>query len=112
MELYEAMILVENNFARENWEKASTGITNIITKNGGKVEKIVKWDERKLAYEIKKHKRGTYVLVHFTAPTSSIVTMEKEYKLVDFILRVMILRDTDGIESPEPSEATSVIASY
>ena len=65
-----------------------------------------------MAYEIKKHKRGTYVLVHFTAPTASIVTMEKEYKLVDFILRVMILTDTDGIESPEPSEASSVIASY
>ena len=27
--------------------------------------------EKELAYEIKKHKRGTYVLMHFTAPTSS-----------------------------------------
>jgi len=112
LELYEAMFLIENNFARENWEKVSAGITATITKNGGKVEKIVKWDERKLSYEIKKHKRGTYALVHFTAPTNSIVAMEKEYKLTDFVLRVMILRDTDGIEAPEPSEATSVIASY
>lgn len=112
MVLYEAMVLLENNFARENWEKAKSGVEAIISKNGGKIEKAVKWDERKLAYEIKKHKRGTYMLVHFTAPTSAVAAMEKEFKLVDFILRVMILRDTDGIDSPEPSEATNVVASY
>lgn len=112
MVLYEAMVLVENNFARENWEKAKSGIEGLITKNGGKVEQIVKWDERKLAYEIKKQKRGTYVLVHFKAPTNSILTMEREFKLVDYILRVLILKDTDGIEVPTPTEATNVVASY
>ena len=116
MELYEAMILLDSNAVIDNkecWDKTSAGITAVITKNGGKVEKIVKWGEdRKLSYEIKKHKRGGYALVHFTAPTASITAMEKDYKLVDFVLRVMILRDTDGIEAPEPSAATAVITSY
>ncbi|PCJ56221.1 MAG: 30S ribosomal protein S6 [Planctomycetota bacterium] len=112
MALYEAMILLENNFARENWEKAEEILTTAVTKNGGKVENLVKWDERKLAYEIKKQKRGTYAVMHFSTPTDSVKKIENEFVHVEAILRIMILRDTDGLEVPEPSEPQNVIASY
>jgi len=34
-----------------------------------------KWDERRLAYEIKKQKRGLYILCYFKAPTPTSLTL-------------------------------------
>lgn len=112
MKLYEGMVLLENNFARENWEKASKLVTDLLEKNGAKIVKAEKWDERKLAYEIKNQKRATFLLVHFEAPQHAITTIEKDLGLQEEVLRSMILVDTDGVEAPEASEATNVVASY
>jgi len=51
-----------------------------------------KWDERKLAYEIKKHRRGLYILTYFTAPPASMAQLERDANLSDHILRFMVLR--------------------
>ena len=43
-------------------------VDQILEKNGAKIVQKEKWDERKLAYEIRGHKRATYYLVYFTRP--------------------------------------------
>ncbi len=112
MKLYEAMVLLENNFARENWDKASQVATAIIEKHGGKIEKTQKWDERKLSFEIKGQKRATYLLAHFYAPQHAISSIERDFNLQEEILRSLILVDEDGLDAVEASEATNIVASY
>jgi ribosomal protein S6 len=58
----------------------------------------VKWDERRLTYEINKVRRGTFILVHFNSDPSGIAKMERQCALNENILRVLILVDEDGIE--------------
>src|SRR5436309_2970157 len=43
----------------------------IIERHGGKILFIKKWDERKLAYEVKRQKRGTYVIAFYEGPGAS-----------------------------------------
>jgi small subunit ribosomal protein S6 len=62
----------------------------MIERHGGQVMVIKKWDERKLYYEIKKQKRGTYIIAYFTAPSTAITPLEREVKLSDDVLRVLI----------------------
>ena len=40
----------------------------ILEKNGATIVRKEKWDERKLSYEIRGHRRATYYLVYFNAP--------------------------------------------
>src|SRR6187397_2856018 len=44
----------------------------IIERHGGKILVIKKWDERKLTYEIKKQKRGTYIVAFYQGPGASV----------------------------------------
>ncbi|MCS7032624.1 MAG: 30S ribosomal protein S6 [Phycisphaerae bacterium] len=88
---YEAMFLfpATGSMDVEHCIKTARGI---IERHGGKVLVIKKWDERKLAYEIGKHKRGLYILAYFTGPGSSVAGIERDVNLSEEILRVLITR--------------------
>jgi small subunit ribosomal protein S6 len=62
----------------------------IIERHGGKVMVIKKWDERKLAYEVKKQKRGTYVVAFYQGPGASVGAIERDVNLSEDILRVLV----------------------
>jgi len=50
-----------------------------------------KWDERKLAYDIERKSRGTYILCYFKADTQRIAGIEKDVQLSEKVMRVLIL---------------------
>ncbi|MEO6437176.1 MAG: 30S ribosomal protein S6 [Tepidisphaeraceae bacterium] len=61
-----------------------------IERHGGKVLLIKKWDERKLYYEIKKQKRGMYIIAYFTAAGTAVGQIERDVMLSEDVLRVLI----------------------
>ncbi|HRK32483.1 MAG TPA: 30S ribosomal protein S6 [Tepidisphaeraceae bacterium] len=86
---YEAMFLFPAAATAE--VDASIKIARgIIERHGGTIMVIKKWDERKLAYEIGKNKRGLYIIAFFTAPGGGIAAMERDVNLSEDVLRVMI----------------------
>lgn len=106
MRLYESMVIVDNNKARSDFDGAVNEISEIIAKHEGKVVKAERWDERKLAYPINGHKKGTYVLFHFEAPPVSIKKISNSFRLnTETIIRAMIVKDEDGIEISERHSA-------
>src|SRR5688572_17200346 len=50
----------------------TTMARGIIERHGGSVLHIKKWDERKLSYEIKRQKRGTYIIAYYKGPGASV----------------------------------------
>jgi len=85
------MFLVEPMQASTNWGGVLQHIRQILVKHKAKVIKISKWAERKLAFDIKKQKRGTYILIYFEAPSESISRIKADCQLSEIILRVLIL---------------------
>src|SRR5881396_3443834 len=81
-------------------------VTGIIERHGGAILVIKKWDERKLSYEIKGQKRGTYVIAFFTAPGGAVTQIERDVNLSEEILRVIVLRadhlNKDEMAAVEP----------
>lgn len=109
--LYESMFLVQNARAKEDIEGVTADLKQIIERAGGELVNIAKWDERKLTYEIKRQRRGTYVLSHWNGPGDAPAKVERQCKLDtgvgEPVLRVLTVRDEDGIEMPKPREETS-----
>ncbi len=86
------MLLIDNNVATTDWNKAVTHVQEVLQKGGAKVLSLEPWGERKLAYKIGIHKRGTYMLGYFEAPTDSITSIRKEFHLSDMVIRNLILQ--------------------
>lgn len=88
--VYESMFLVSQS------EAADLGgivayIEEILHRGNAEIVAMKKWDERRLAYEIDKQRRGVYFLCYFRAPTDSISHIERDCTLSERIMRVLIL---------------------
>ena len=96
--LYEAMFIVDSAKAKEDYAKMEADCLGCLTRHGAEIVKAVKWDDRRLSYEIKKIRRGTFILVHFNSEPENIGKMERQCALNESVLRVLILVDEDGVE--------------
>jgi small subunit ribosomal protein S6 len=95
---YEAMFLLNNDAATADFDAASGQVDKILEKNGVKIVRKEKWDERKLAYEIRGHKRATYYLLYFRAPTTAIDPIRADATLNEKIIRHLVVSLEEPIE--------------
>ena len=71
MKRYEGLFLFDSATARD-WAAIEGEIRRLMERIGGELLVCAKFDERKLAFEIKRRKRGLYVLTYFDAPATKI----------------------------------------
>ena len=100
MALYEAMFVVDSNKSRQDHDAVVEEINGVVQKGGGEVVNCTKWEERKLAYPLNRHRRGTYYLSHFNAEGEAIGRIERAAQLNETVLRVLVTVDEDGQEMP------------
>ncbi len=91
MKRYEGMFLFDNAVSHD-WPSIEAEIKRLMDRIGATLLVCLKFDERKLAYEIKGRKRGTYVLTYFDAPGEKIGELERDAQLSESVLRVLVLR--------------------
>jgi small subunit ribosomal protein S6 len=88
---YEAMFLVSPADAADLGGVVEH-IKETIARGEGELISLKKWDERRLAFEIKKNKRGVYFLAYFACDPVNIDVIERACNLSERILRVMFTR--------------------
>ncbi len=88
---YEAMFLVDSAVATAEWDSIVDAINTIMKRGDADIISLNKWDERRLCHEVKKRKRGTYVLCYFNALPSAIKGIERDVQISEVLLRVLIL---------------------
>ncbi len=103
MRLYEGMFIISDTVAGSDWEAIVKHVEDLLEKRGAEIIKSEKWEERKFAYNLKGHKRGTYLLVYFNAPTDSISPIKRDFELSDNVLRTLIVK-VDKVQESKPEE--------
>ncbi|XID91701.1 30S ribosomal protein S6 [Paenibacillaceae bacterium WGS1546] len=92
MRNYELMYIIRPDVEQETVQAVTEKFQGIIG-NGGEIVKHDIMGKRRLAYEIDKHRDGTYVLVHFTGPSAVVAELERVLKITDEVMRHMIVRE-------------------
>jgi small subunit ribosomal protein S6 len=90
--VYENIVILDASLSDEAIEEATQSIRDQITSNGGEVLKIDPWGRKKLAYEIKKHTRGFFILLLYKAPSDLVKKLETYYKVTDAVVKYMVVR--------------------
>ncbi len=106
---YEGMFMLDPTKAAQEWDNLKKQITGMIERRGGAILNAKKWGERKLAYEIKGHKRAAYLLVYFTLPSLNLNTLRRDLQLSELVMRTLLLARTKITqeEQQRASEAES-----
>ena len=89
--LYEGLFLIDSAKAASDWDGAIGAIEKVLSRAESEVVSLSKWDERRLAYDVKGKERGTYILTYFKCDPLKITAIERDVQLSEDILRVMVL---------------------
>jgi small subunit ribosomal protein S6 len=84
-------ILDSNRYAREGAAVADE-VNRAIEKFGGKLLVSRLWDDRRLAYPIGPHKKGTYWLTYFSMESTTLTALTNELRLNDTVLRNLFVK--------------------
>jgi small subunit ribosomal protein S6 len=90
--VYEAMFIFDSNRMARDRAGLPTEVEGMIKTNGGEVLVSRLWEERRLAYPIAGHRKGTYWLIYFRSPTSAITPLNRACEIHDGILRQLVLK--------------------
>jgi len=111
MNIYENIVILNASLSDEELEAASVKIKDLITNAGGEILKADIWGRRKLAYEIRKHKKGFYLFLLFRSAASFIKKLEDYYKVYDPVIKYMVIRldkkMLKGVALTKPEDASS-----
>jgi len=86
------MFLLDSTKAAAAWEDTVKHVHEILTKHSSEIVASRQWDERRLAYPLGSHKKGTYLLTYFKTDGSNLKDIVADCHLSDLILRELILK--------------------
>src|SRR5437764_6032052 len=89
--VYECMFLLDTNKVANDVPGAAQKLHGILEKNHAEVLASRPWDERRLAYPIKNHKKGLYYLIYYRTEGKNLVNIEHDCSLNEMILRALTL---------------------
>jgi small subunit ribosomal protein S6 len=90
--LYEGMFLFNLQAIGGELSAALSELEEILSRAEAEVIAITRWDERRLAYEIRGQKRGLYLMAYFKARGSQIANIERDVNLSENLLRCLIVK--------------------
>lgn len=107
--VYEGMFLVAPAEAG-NLKGIVDHIQDLLGRAEAEIIAMRKWDERRLAYEIRGNKRGVYFLTYFRAPGGQMEELDRNCNLSEQILRAMFTRaDHIPMDQMEASDARQTL---
>ncbi len=92
MNKYEVLYILKANADEAVKEAQIEKYSALVTANGGEVESVNKWGNKRFAYEIDGKTEGYYVLMNFTAAPELPQEIERQMKISDEVIRYMVVR--------------------
>jgi small subunit ribosomal protein S6 len=89
---YELVYVVSPDASDDQIAQLHTQIEEVVTRLGGQLEKTENWGRRKLAYEIGRHKEGTYVLEVINGSGELMKELDRRLKVLDYVIRHLSVR--------------------
>jgi small subunit ribosomal protein S6 len=99
--LYEGMFLLDSAEVAHDWDALKQHVTEMVTRCGGEILYTERWPDRKLAYEIKGRRKGTYLLTYFRGDGGIISPLRREANLSERVLRALILKNDAALQEIE-----------
>jgi small subunit ribosomal protein S6 len=89
---YELVVVVRPEADEENFESTVESISRFITGKGGVVSEVERWGKRRLAYPIKQHGEGHYVLTRFQMKPEYNKELETSLKISEDVIRHLLIK--------------------
>jgi small subunit ribosomal protein S6 len=97
--LYDLIFICLPTTPEEEVAKIIATLEQVIAERGGKVEKVEKWGNRKMAYRVAKQREGYYVYISLRGAQPDLIKeLERRLKVSDAVIKYMTVRLDEEIK--------------
>ena len=96
MSKYELALVLNAKIEDEERAKVLEKVKGYITRFGGQISDVEEWGKKKLAYDVQKMSEGYYYFIHFEAETSAPAEIENRIRIVDNVMRFLIVNQDEA----------------
>jgi small subunit ribosomal protein S6 len=89
---YEILIIVDPHPTDEEVAALLEQLSEQVKSLGAEVGKVDNWGKRRLAYDIRKQREGTYAVFEVSAEPSTVKEFERQLRLNENVLRFLSTR--------------------
>jgi small subunit ribosomal protein S6 len=98
---YEVLFIVDPTLGEPEVEALTTQVQGYIEKEGGRIEKVEQWGKKRLAYAVKKHREGYYVLIVTKGESHTIREVERRMRVTEGVIRQLAVRIDEDLRKAE-----------
>ena len=89
---YEILVIVDSRPTDEEVAVLLEQLSEQVKTLGAEVSKVDNWGKRRLAYDIRKQREGTYAVFEVSAEPSMVKEFERQLRLNESVLRFLSTR--------------------
>jgi len=89
---YEVIVIYDPNLLEEAIDAEVESLKGLILREKGEVLEVQKWGRRRLAYEIKKRREGSYILFVIKGGPAVTQVLDRHLKFAEAVLRHLVVR--------------------
>jgi small subunit ribosomal protein S6 len=102
--VYEILFIVDPNLGEPEVDALAAQIQGYVEKEGGRIQKVEKWGKKRLAYPVRKHREGSYVLIVAEGTGEIIKEIERRIRVTDGVVRYLSVRVDEDLRKAETSK--------
>ena len=100
MPFYETVLIARQEIGGGDAERLGERYAEVLTKEGANVIRREYWGLRRLAYRVRKNRKGHYVMFHVDGPGTAIQEYERQLRIDENVVRYLTMRLDQLPESP------------
>jgi small subunit ribosomal protein S6 len=110
---YEILVIVDSRPTDEEVTALLTQLGENLAGLGAQITKLDNWGKRRLAYDIRKQREGTYAIFEVSAEPTMVKEFERQLRLNENVLRFLStrvpIRRTRPAKTQEPPQGEKVL---
>ncbi len=107
MKRYETLLVLNPELPEAQTRETIDRARRLLADAGAEDFQVQEWGMRDLAYEIRKHKRGYYVLLEYRATPELVKELERNLKIADEVLRFISVAASKNLRKKAAEEAAA-----
>jgi small subunit ribosomal protein S6 len=92
---YEAVYIIDTGLPEEQVNAIVEKYTGVVTRGGGVVDDIDRWEPRRLAYEVKGKREGAHICMNFRSEPPARDELDRIFRISDDVLRFLVIKQDE-----------------
>jgi small subunit ribosomal protein S6 len=95
---YETIFLIRPDLAEDLVEKTVERLRGVVTRDAGKVIKVINMGKKKTAFEVKKHPRAIFIQMHYLGDSKMVAELERNLRMTDDVLKYQSVKLSENVD--------------